>query len=312
MTARILFSAHPKHFPDWRKALPDELARHGVDAEVLFAADDPALIDYIAYARDGKLKDFSSFTRLKAVLSLWAGIDDLIDNDSIRCPVTRMVEPGITEGMTEWVTAQVLRHHLGLDRVLSGQDGVWRSELLPPLARDRTVAVLGLGELGRACADSLKSLNFRVIGWSRTPKKIAGIDCRHGRDSLESAVAEAEITVLLLPHTQRTENLLNAELLAKFRQGSVIVNSGRGALIDENALLAALDSEHIAHATLDVFQTEPLPPEHRFWSHGSVTVSPHIAADTHADTAAAVIAENVRRGENGEPFVHLCDKHLGY
>ena len=312
MTALVLFSAHPKHFPDWRRALPEELARRGVDADVLIETDSPESIDYIAYARDGSLKDFSPFTRLKAVLSLWAGIEDLVGNRTISCPVARMVDAAMTEGMTEWVTAQVLRHHLGLDRITGGQDGVWRHELIPPLARNRTVAVLGLGELGCASAASLSSLKFRVIGWSRTPKAIPGIDCRHGRDGLVSTVEEAEITALLLPHTQQTEHLVDAGLLARFRPGSVIINSGRGALIDEDALLASLDSGHIAHATLDVFQAEPLPPEHRFWSHESVTVSPHVASDTHADTAAAVIAENVRRGESGEPLLYLADKSLGY
>ena len=184
MTALVLFSAHPKHFPDWRRALPEELARRGVDADVLIETDSPESIDYIAYARDGSLKDFSPFTRLKAVLSLWAGIEDLVGNRTISCPVARMVDAAMTEGMTEWVTAQVLRHHLGLDRITGGQDGVWRHELIPPLARNRTVAVLGLGELGCASAASLSSLKFRVIGWSRTPKAIPGIDCRmDGTDS---------------------------------------------------------------------------------------------------------------------------------
>ena len=183
---------------------------------------------------------------------------------------------------------------------------------MPPLASSRTVAILGLGELGRAAAETLKVLNFRIVGWSRTPKSYTGIDCRHGRAGLESAVSEAEIVALLLPHTQHTEGLLNAELLSKFRQGSVIVNSGRGALINDDALLEALDSGHIAHATLDVFHEEPLPSDHRFWRHESVTVSPHIASDTRAETAAQVIAENVRRAENGEPLLYLVDKARGY
>ena len=312
MTAQVLFSAHEKHFDKWRRILPGQLAGKGVDAEVQFGACDPTKVDYVAYMPDGKLSDFTAFTRLKAVLSLWAGIENLVKNKTISCPITRMVESGMIEEMTAWVTAQVLRHHLGTDRIISRQDGVWRNHLKPPLASNRTVAVLGLGELGRAAATSLKALNFRVIGWSRTSKSLAGIDCRHGRAGLESTISEAEITALLLPHTKRTDGLLNAELLAKFRPGSVIVNSGRGPLIDDDALLAALDRGHIAHATLDVFREEPLPPGHRFWSHKSVTVSPHIAADTHAESAAGVIAENVRRGENGEPLLYLVDKVRGY
>jgi glyoxylate/hydroxypyruvate reductase len=95
-------------------------------------------------------------------------------------------------------------------------------------------------------------------------------------------------------------------------KGAVILNPGRGPLIDDDALLAALDAGHIGHATLDVFRVEPLPPDHLYWSHPRVTVTPHIAADTRAITASRVIAENIRRGEAGEPFLHLVDRKRGY
>ena len=125
MRAKILFSAHKKHFDAWSRILPDQLADRGVDAELMFGDCDPSQVDYIAYAPHGKLFDFTPFTRLKAVLSLWAGIEELVKNDTINCPITRMVDSGMIEGMTEWVTAQVLRHHLGIDRIINGQDGVW-------------------------------------------------------------------------------------------------------------------------------------------------------------------------------------------
>ncbi|MCY3879839.1 MAG: glyoxylate/hydroxypyruvate reductase A [Rhodobacteraceae bacterium] len=312
MVAKILFAAHEKHYDEWRTVLASELAERRVDAEVVYGADGANDFSYIAYAPDGPLNDFSVFPRLKAVLSLWAGIEDLVANPTVTCPVTRMVETGMIQGMTEWVTAQTLRHHLGFDRIVNGQDGKWRHHLMPPLASGRTVAVLGLGELGRACANSLKALNFKVIGWSRTAKSIPGIECRDGPEGLIATVAEAEITILLLPHTPQTRNLVNAELLAKFRNCAIIINSGRGALIDDDALLDAIAKGRIAHATLDVFREEPLPATHRFWNCPQITVSPHIAADTRAETAAPVIAENVRRGECGEAFLYLVDKSRGY
>jgi glyoxylate/hydroxypyruvate reductase A len=153
----------------------------------------------------------------------------------------------------------------------------------------------------------LRALNFPVTGWSRTPKP----GSLQGPDGLRQALASAQIVVLLLPKTPETENLLDADSLALLPPGAVILNPGRGALIDDLALLAALD-RNLGHATLDVFREEPLPPDHPFWSHPKVTVTPHIAADTRASSAARVVAENIRRGEAGLPFLHLVDRARGY
>ena len=125
-------------------------------------------------------------------------------------------------------------------------------------------------------------------------------------------LARAEIVVLLMPLTPDTTNVLNARRLALLPQGAVIINPGRGPLIDDDALLAALDSGAIGHATLDVFRVEPLPPEHRYWAHPRVTVTPHIAADTRVTSACKVLVENIRRGEAGEPFLYLVDRVRGY
>jgi glyoxylate/hydroxypyruvate reductase A len=158
----------------------------------------------------------------------------------------------------------------------------------------------------------LAHLGFPVTGWSRSPKQIDGLRCLSGEDGLRAALQEADILVLLLPLTPETENLLNADRLALLPPGAVILNPGRGPLIDDDALLAALDRGHLGHATLDVFRTEPLPPEHPFWAHPRVTVTPHIASETRPETAAEVIAENIRRGEAGQPLLHLVDRDAGY
>ena len=180
------------------------------------------------------------------------------------------------------------------------------------MASERPVTILGLGELGLACGRALTALGFPVSGWSRSPKSAPGIACHHGQDGLKTALQGAEIVILLLPNTPATENTLNAETLALMAPGSFVINPGRGTLIDDDALLAALDSGQIAHATLDVFRTEPLPADHPFWAHEKVTVTPHIASETRPGPASEVIVENIRRGEAGEPFLHLVDRAAGY
>jgi len=174
------------------------------------------------------------------------------------------------------------------------------------------VALLGLGALGAACAGALAGLGFPVLGWSRTPKDLPGIECHHGRDGLKTVLSRAQIVVTLLPATPGTENTLNAETLGWLPQGAAIINPGRGALIDDAALLAALDAGQVGAATLDVFRVEPLPRDHPYWAHPKVTVTPHIAAETRPVTAARVVVENLRRLRDGEPLLHLVDRAEGY
>lgn len=310
MAANVLFAAGAEQWAIYERPLRRALDRLGVAARL--ATDlPPEEVDYIVHAPDSAVQDFTPFTRARAVLGLWAGVESIVGNPTLRLPLARMVDRGLTQGMVEYVTGHVLRHHLGMDAHILHQDGVWRPAA-PPLAHDRRVSVLGLGALGAACARMLSGIGFRVTGWSRRPKDIAGLRCLSGEDGLRQALAEADILVLLLPLTPATENLLDAGHLALLPRGAVIVNPGRGALIDDDALLAALDSGSLCHATLDVFRTEPLPPGHPFWAHPRVTVTPHIASQTRPDTAAEVIAENIRRGEAGEPFLHLVDPEAGY
>ncbi|MCA0271533.1 MAG: glyoxylate/hydroxypyruvate reductase A [Proteobacteria bacterium] len=312
MPLNILFSAPVADWADYGPHLKAALAEAGVEAAVSPECPDPAKVDYIVYAPTGGLSDFAPFTRAKAVLSLWAGVERIVGNPTLTQPLCRMVDPGMTEGMVEYVTGHVLRHHLGTDAHILGQDGVWRNNIRPPIARERPVAVLGLGELGSTVARTLAGFNFPVMGWSRTPKSVPGVTCHSGEDGLEAVLRQAQILILLLPLTDDTRDLLDARRLAMLPEGAFIVNPGRGPLIDDEALLAALDAGRIAHATLDVFRVEPLPPGHRYWSHPRVTVTPHIAADTRAITATRVIAENIRRGEAGEPFLHQVDRDRGY
>ena len=308
----ILFAAGPDLWPEYQHCLPKALADAGINATIVPETPHPEAIDYIIFAPGGTVTDFTPFTRCKAVLSLWAGVEKYVGNPTLTQPLARMVNHELTEGMVDYVVGHVLRNHLGMDAHIHGQDGVWRNTILPPLARERPVAVLGLGELGQAAAQALAQLNFPVMGWSRSQKTVPGVDCQAGEAGLDHVLSRAEIVVLLMPLTAETADILNARRLALMPEGAVIINPGRGALIDDAALLAALDAGHIGHATLDVFRVEPLPPDHRYWAHPRVTVTPHIAADTRVNSACAVLVDNIRRGEAGQPFLHLVDRSRGY
>ncbi len=306
----VLFAAKPERWAEYEIPLKNAFKAAELDANVQtqFAPDE---VDYIVYAPNSAVQDFTPYTRCKAVLNLWAGVESIVGNKTLTMPLCRMVDPGMTQGMKEWVVGHVMRHHLGMDRNILGQNGDWTPHV-PPLAQDRRVTIMGLGELGSACAEALRDLGFDVAGWSRRAKDISGVTCLHGDDGLKTALSRADILVLLLPKTAATENLLNAERLSWMPKGAMIVNPGRGPLIDDDALLAALNSGHIGHATLDVFRVEPLPKDHPYWALPNVTVTPHIASETRVKTSSEVVAENVRRGEAGEPFVHVVDRSAGY
>ena len=304
----LIFFAAPTLWPEYRDILPALLATAGIEADVVTKAPDPAAVDYIIYAPSAPLQDFTPFTNCKAVLSLWAGVERIVGNATLTQPLCRMVDTSLTESMVEWVVGHTLRHHLGMDRHIVNAGHVW-DPTCPPLARERPVAMLGMGALGTAAAHALTALNFPVTGYSRTAKTIPGIPTT---TDLRAALTTAQVVVTLLPKTPQTENLLNAETLSWLPRGAFILNPGRGPLIDDAALLAALDAGQVGHATLDVFRTEPLPQDHAFWSHPRVTVTPHIAADTRASGAAKVLVENIRRAQAGEPLLHLVDRTRGY
>ena len=310
MTIKILFSANDENWKRYKAPLQDALDNKSLDYE-LGRTITPCEVDYIIYAPSSSLQDFSPYTKLKAVLNLWAGVEGVTNNKTLNVPLARMVDSGLTDGMVEWVTGHTLRHHLGIDKHIHGQDGIWRS-YVPPLAKDRVITILGLGTLGTACGIALKRLGFNVRGWSRREKRVDGILCFYGDEQIDSSLMDADIVVLLLPDTPLTQNILNQHTLNLLKRGAFVLNPGRGPLIDDDALLAALDSGQIEHATLDVFRIEPLPQNHQYWSNNKVTVIPHKASETRPKTASQVIAMNIERAENGQELLYLVDRENGY
>lgn len=310
MSLTILMAAGPGNWDRYHQPLADALAAAGIAATITEEAG-PETVDFIVYAPSASLQDFSPYSRCRAVLSLWAGVERIVGNATLTQPLCRMVDPAMAEGMREWVLGNIMRLHLGLDAHINNPHRVW-DPTCPPLARDRRVAMLGMGELGTACARVLQAVGFNVQGWSRSAKTIPGLTCLHGELGLHRVLSDADFVVTILPRTAETENLINATRLAACKRGASILNPGRGWLIDDDALLDALGSGQIAHAVLDVFRIEPLPDDHPYWAHPAVTVTPHIAADTRPDTAAGVLAENIRRSLAGEPLLFQVDRARGY
>jgi glyoxylate/hydroxypyruvate reductase A len=308
----LLFNVTPALFEDYRDPIRDALRRRNIEARTHIVGDiAPAEVDYIVHATGGPVTDFSPFSNARAVLSLWAGVEKIVGNKTLTQPLCRMVDDGLRQGMVEWVVGHALRAHLGMDRYVCQKPLTW-SQHVPPLATERSVTVLGLGELGSAAATALAQLGFRVTGWSRSARQVSGVRCLAGSQNLPEALAAAEILVGILPETPETIDLLNADRLALLPKGCFILNAGRGSLIHDNALIAALDSGQVQQATLDVFRMEPLPAKHPFWSHPGVTISPHVAAATRVATAAENIAENIARSETGSPLLHVVDRTLSY
>ncbi|MEM7440197.1 MAG: NAD(P)-dependent oxidoreductase [Pseudomonadota bacterium] len=309
---KILFSARDALWPEYKPALEAEFARLNLSVELTRDTSDPGSIDYIIYAPARDDDDLSVYKNVRLIQSLWAGPDKLLKNPTLTQPLARMVEPGMTQTMTEFVLGQVLYHHLHTQDFVTMPKDDWRWDWGPPLANTRTVGFLGAGALGTACAAVVHQVGFITIGWSRGPKPDAPMQVFHGAEGLKSVLEQSDILVLLLPNTTATENVLNAETLALAKPGVAIVNAGRGEAIDDAALLAALDSGQVRSATLDVFRQEPLPANDPYRSHPRVLVTPHVAAETQAATACVFAAENIARDARGETPLHLVDRSLNY
>lgn len=310
MSVNVLFAATDDRWSEYEAPLRTAIEALGITASISTDMA-PKTVDYIVYAPNSEMQDFTPYTRAKAVLNLWAGVEAIVGNPTLHIPLCRMVDPALTQGMIEWVTGHILRLHLGIDAYIGAAPGTWGPKP-PPLAFDKRVTVLGLGELGMTCAQALSAFGFDVTGWSRSAKDIDGVTCLSGSDGLNEALKRADYCVLLLPKTPETENTLNAETLALMPKGARILNPGRGPLIDDDALLAALESGQIGHATLDTFRVEPLPKDHPYWTQPNVTVTPHVASETRAAYSCKTVAENIRRGEAGEDFIHQVDRSAGY
>lgn len=287
------------------QALPDVPFALGLDGV------DPAEVRYLlTWTAPG---DLARFPRLELLLSLGAGVDQF---DLAALPahvrLARMLEPGVARMMQEYAVLGVLALHRNLPAYLAqGREGAWRPIAQPP-ARERTVSFLGLGRLARAVVERLKPFGFALAGWSRGPSDVEGVACFHGPRGLTEMLARTHILVCLLPLTRDTHRILDAALFGRLPEGASLLNVGRGAHLDQDALLAALDSGRLAAAMLDVADPEPPPADHPLWRHPRVIMTPHVASVTDAEAAADAAIENIRRWRAGLEPIGLVDRARGY
>lgn len=306
----LLYKADPERGKQWAQLF----ARKAPEIPFRLWPDtgDPAAVRYLV-AWQPPEDPARTLPNLEVIFSVGAGIDQF---DLLAVPdhiaVVRMVEPGIVEGMVEYVTQAVLTLHRDLfDYAAQQQQRVWR-ELPVRAAASRRVGVLGLGMLGRAVLERLRLFGFACAGWSRSAHVLPGIDCYAGAESLDAFLARTDFLICLLPLTDATRGLIDAAFLAKLPKGASLINVGRGAQLDQQSLLNALESGHLANAILDVTEPEPLPPAHPFWTHSRVRLTPHIASATRPETAVDVVLENIERHRDGLPMLGQVDRSRGY
>jgi glyoxylate/hydroxypyruvate reductase A len=309
--AVVLFRSSPGSVARWRPHLQQLIPEH----EFRFAPEIGNRAD-ITYALVWQPEPnlLASLPNLKLIINLGAGVDGLLRDQTLprHLPIMRHVDPHMTDAMSEYVVCQVMRlHRQDLDYMAQQRAHVWE-ELTQINAADRRVGILGFGTLGQEAGRKLKALGFDVAGWGRTAKDIPGFATYAGEAGFNAFLACTDILVCLLPLTAATENILNADTFSRLPPGAMLVNAGRGNHLVEDDLIPAIASGRLSGAVLDVFRTEPLPPDHPFWDHPRIIVTPHIAAETNPPTAAAIVREAIGRFEAGLPVDNLVDPAQGY
>lgn len=257
---------------------------------------------------------FDRVRGLRAYFSMGAGVEGVLAlaNLPATMALVRLEDAGMARQMAEYCCHEVFRYYRRYGAYEAQQHEQRWQERDPPPGEACAVGVLGLGTLGAHVARVLAGFGYPVLGYSRTPRSIDGVTCLAGGDALPGFLARSRVLILMAPLTAQTRDLIDARALAQMPRGAWLVNVARGALIDDQALLAALDAGHLAGATLDVFRTEPLPAGHPFWRHPGIRITPHIAAVTHVPESADQIAAKIIAFSRGEPVGGTVELARGY
>jgi glyoxylate/hydroxypyruvate reductase A len=296
----------------FRRLLPDR------DIVVLGEDFDRSTIRYVATwgPKPGSLSDLPN---LQALFSLGAGVDHLMSYPDLPdVPIVRVAQDDLTHRMSEYMVLHCLMYLRDQRRFDEDQKAKrWKPDRAPPIAGEVRIGIMGFGVLGQDSARKLKMMGFDVAGWSRTAKSVEGFEVYAGEEGLTPFLNRTDILIALMPLTPETKGILNRSLFEKLARdgklgGPILINAGRGKLQVEADILSCLDDGTLRAATLDVFETEPLPEDSPLWTHPRVTVTPHNSATSEPEATARYIAQQIRRHEAGEPFEAVVDKSRGY
>ncbi|MEX5577356.1 2-hydroxyacid dehydrogenase [Pseudophaeobacter sp. A-200-2] len=278
-------------------------------------ASNPGNLDEITMLAVSSLKTdiAAQLPNLQLVQKLGAGVETIVNHPTVapHVRVARLKPEEPAREIAEYCLAYILREQRNLLHHAAAQARAEWDSVAPKRTHMTTVGVLGLGHIGGLTARLMASLGFQVHGWSRSPKEIEGITCHHGAEALPQMLGQCDYVCAILPSTADTRGLMDAELLAAMKPGAVLINAGRGDLIDEAALIAALDRGTPGHAVLDVLCTEPLPQDDPLWRHPRVTITPHVSG-WHLGDALGDVVENLRRLGTGDALLHEVDRARGY
>jgi glyoxylate/hydroxypyruvate reductase len=252
-------------------------------------------------------------TRLRWLQAMGAGVDwALVRELPSRVTVTRapgIFGPWMSEyvlGWCSWVTQRMEAYRA------AQREQRWIGEVLPGRLRGKTLTLVGVGDIGREIARVARAVGMHVIGVSRSGGRVPAVERVYRPGHLPRALAAADFVVVVLPLTKKTRGLIDEKAFNAMRPGAWLLNIGRGAVVDEVALLGALQSQRIAGAILDVFPTEPLPADHPLWKLDNVVITPHVAGPSTADEIAPVFNDNLARYVRGRPLQHIVDRARGY
>ncbi len=306
----ILYKSDPVRGEKWRHIFASDapdIAYRMWPEEI-----DPAAVKYLAAWAPGA-EIFAELPQLEVLFSIGAGIDQF--DQSVIPPhvsIVRMIEPGIAEGMVEYATFATLALHRHMIDYREAQRARHWQAIPLVAAADRRIGVMGLGQLGMKVIERLQTFGFPISAWSRSSHDVPGVTTFHGEAGLKPFFSGVDVLICLVPLTTETRGILCRATFEQLPQGAGIINVGRGGHLVEHDLLYMLDNGHLSGAVLDVFEPEPLPAEHPFWSHPRIMMTPHIASMTRADSGARAIIANIRRHRDGVPMEGLVNRDRGY
>lgn len=282
--------------------------------------------DIRCYAEMGELEDIEMLAcvalrpglaarlpNLKLVQKLGAGVETIVGDPTLpsHVRIARLRPDPSAQEIVEYCLLYVLSAQRHLHFHAGNQTaGLWKPRGPRPSA-ETTIGVLGLGFIGSLITEAFAGLGYRVLGWSRSPKALENIDSRHGDEALRPLLGECDYVISILPSTPQTRGLFNGDTLSAMKEGSWLINVGRGDLIVDTDLVAALDAGQMAGAVLDVFHEEPLGEQHPFWRHPKVTITPHVSG-WNLGGGLSDVRENYKRLLQGEALLYEVDRVKGY